>query len=243
MTMFQLAFEKTVVANFWYGIRSMDGNCPIFLGMLRSLSTARICSLRALPAPKKMPESSRDLGPGVDYLSLPTSGRRHRLGLWRADRAANFSTGDLIPKLPTRRPGAAIVCAGLLMFSMNKHFGGARCALSDIKYTDEDQCAVSRFESDLCRLAGAAIPGAGLAIATPSAPRFNLALLTYSLRRKLSRLGWGGQEDVAGSDPTPFSRVIRGCYFARGINTSDIHECGQHGWRVCSGRIGGVLVY
>jgi len=184
---FSFWFEPTIVATFNYSVRLMELPQGMF-GI--SLATYLLPTLSGLAAKKEYPEFRQTLSQALSYLAFAN--------LLAA--AIAFSLATPIVRLifehgkfgpgATKRVALSLACLapGLLMFSMNNILARAFYALNDIK----SPMRISLF--CLVLNLGFAIwlvhpyHEAGLGVANTLSATFNVLLLTYALRRKLSRL-------------------------------------------------------
>src|SRR5438876_2347625 len=181
-------FEPTIVATFSYSVRLMEFPQGMF-GL--SLATYLLPTLSSLAAEKKFPEFRQTLSQGLSYLAFANLAAA-AIALTLAEPIVRliFERGKFGPDA-TRRVALALACLapGLLMFSMNNILARAFYALNDIK----TPMKISLF--CLALNLGFAIwlvhpyREAGLGVANTLSASFNVLLLTYTLRRKLSRLG------------------------------------------------------
>ena len=185
---FSFWFEPTIVATFNYSVRLMELPQGMF-GI--SLATYLLPTLSGLAAEKKFPEFRQTLSQGLSYLSFAN--------LLAA--AIAFALAVPIVRLifehgkfsadSTLRVALALQCLapGLLMFSMNNILARAFYALSDIKTPMKISVLCLGLNLIFSVWLVQRYREAGLAIANTISALINLSLLTYSLRRKLSRLG------------------------------------------------------
>ena len=191
---FSFWFDPSIVSTFNYSVRLMELPQGMF-GI--SLATYLLPTLAGLAAEKKYPEFRETLSQGLSYLAFGN--------LLAAAISASlaipivrliFEHGKFGPDA-TARAALALMCLapGLLMFSMNNILARAFYALSDIKTPMKISifclCVNLAFAFVFLRsLSGTPVKGeAGLAIANTLSACFNVVLLVYGLRRKLSRLG------------------------------------------------------
>src|SRR5882672_4839359 len=181
-------FDSTIVATFNYAVRLMELPQGMF-GI--SLATYLLPTLSGLAAEKKYPEFRQILSQGLSYLSFAN--------LFAAAMA--FALASPIVRLifergkfdstSTHRVGLALACLapGLLMFSMNNILARAFYALNDIKTPMKISIACLVLNLGFSVWLVQLYREAGLGIANTLSACFNVFLLTYALRRKLSRLG------------------------------------------------------
>jgi putative peptidoglycan lipid II flippase len=185
---FSFWFDPHIVARFNYSVRLMELPQGMF-GI--SLATYLLPTLSSLAAEKKYPEFRQTLSQGLSYLSFAN--------LLAAAIALTLATPIVRLLFERGKFGSdatvhvalALACLapGLLMFSMNNILARAFYALGDIQ--------TPMKISVLCLVLNLAFAiwlvqryrEAGLAVANTMSATFNLVLLTYALRRKLSRLG------------------------------------------------------
>ena len=188
---FSFWFGKSIVATFNYSVRLMELPQGMF-GI--SLATYLLPTLAGLAAAKKFPEFRQTLNQGLSYLAFANLiAAAISLSLAVPIVRLLFEHGKFGPEA-TQRVALALACLapGLLMFSMNNILARAFYALQDIKTPMKISvlCLVLNlvFAFWLVR----PYREAGLAVANTLSASLNLALLTYALRRKLSRLELGG---------------------------------------------------
>jgi putative peptidoglycan lipid II flippase len=191
---FSFWFSDTIVATFNYSVRLMELPQGMF-GI--SLATYMLPALSGLAAEKKYPEFRRTLGQGLSYLAFANLlASAIALALASPIVRLLFERGKFGPDA-THHVALSLVCLapGLLMFSMNNILARAFYALDDIKTPMKVSIFCLGLNLVLAfllvkYLLGAGIGGeAGLGIANTLSATVNLGLLTYALRRKLSRLG------------------------------------------------------
>jgi putative peptidoglycan lipid II flippase len=185
---FSFWFDPSIVATFNYSVRLMELPQGMF-GI--SLATYLLPALSGLAAEKKYPEFRQTLSQGLSYLSFA-----NLLAAAIAFTLATpivrllFERGAFTPDATIRVARAlAWLAPGLLMFSMNNILARAFYALGDLK----TPVKISIF----CLALNLAFAiwliqrqrETGLALANTISACFNLALLTYALRLKLTRLG------------------------------------------------------
>ncbi|HVV00448.1 MAG TPA: lipid II flippase MurJ, partial [Verrucomicrobiae bacterium] len=185
---FSFWFDPSIVATFNYSVRLMELPQGIF-GI--SLATYLLPALAGLAAGKKYPEFRQTLSQGLNYLSFANlMAAAIAFSLAAPIVRLLFQHGKFGPDA-TARVAIALACLapGLLMFSMNNILARAFYALGDIttpmKISVGCLCLNLVFSIWLVR----PYREAGLAVANTMSATFNLLLLVYALRRKLSRLG------------------------------------------------------
>ena len=191
---FSFWFDPTIVSTFNYSVRLMELPQGMF-GI--SLATYLLPTLSGLAAAKKFPEFRQTLSQGLNYLAFGNLlAASVALSLSVPIVRLIFEHGKFGPEA-TSRTALALACLapGLLMFSMNNILARAFYALNDIKTPMKISlfclCVNLAFAFFLVKyLADAGVRGeAGLASANTISACFNVLLLAYALRRKLSRLG------------------------------------------------------
>jgi len=187
---FSFWLEPTVVSTFNYSVRLMELPQGMF-GV--SLATYLLPALSGLAAEKKIPEFRDTLRQGLGHLAFANL-LAATIALVLAEPIVRllFERGVFGPDA-THRVALALACLapGLLMFSMNNILARAFFALSDTS----TPMKISVFCLALNLLFAYQLVHqyreAGLALANTFSACFNLALLSYALRRKLSRLDLG----------------------------------------------------
>lgn len=191
---FSFWFDPTIVSTFNYSVRLMELPQGMF-GI--SLATYLLPALSGLAAEKKFPEFRQTLSQGLSYLAFGNLlAAAIALALAVPIVRLIFEHGKFGPDA-TARTALALTCLapGLLMFSMNNILARAFYALNDIKTPMKISLFCLgvnlAFAFFLVKyLADAGVRGeAGLASANTMSACFNVLLLAYALRRKLSRLG------------------------------------------------------
>ena len=184
-------FDKTITSTFDYAVRLMELPQGMF-GI--SLATFLLPTLSGLAAQKKFPEFRQTLKQGLGYLAF--------VNLFAA--SVSFVLAEPIIRLlfergvfdseATRRVSIALMCLapGLLMFSMNNILARAFFALNDIKTPMKISiaCLMLNLVFSLWLVRG--YREAGLATANTLSSIFNVWLLLFCLRKKLSSLEFGG---------------------------------------------------
>jgi len=188
---FSFWFDPTIVSTFNYSVRLMELPQGLF-GI--SLATYLLPTLSGLAAEKKYPEFRTTLRQGLGYLSFANLiAAAISLALAGPIVRLLFERGEFTAAA-TIRVARALACLapGLLLFSMTNILARAFYALNDIK----TPMRVSIF----CLLLNVAFAvwlvqpyrEAGLGVANSLSAAFNVALLFYTLRKKLSRLEMAG---------------------------------------------------
>ncbi len=190
---FSFWFEKSIVSTFNYSVRLMELPQGMF-GI--SLATYLLPALAGMAAQKKYPEFRETLRQGLEHLAFANLiAAAVALALAEPIVRLLFERGLFSPGA-THRVALALACLapGLLMFSMNNILARAFYALNDIK----TPMKISVFCLGLNLVVafwlvryfqGSMHGEVGLAIANTASACVNVTLLTYALRRKLSRLG------------------------------------------------------
>ncbi len=185
---FAFWFGKEIVATFNYSVRLMELPQGMF-GI--SLATYMLPTLAGLAAAKKFPEFRQTLSQGLSYLAFANL----------IAAAISFTLAVPIVRLlfehgkfgpgATERVALALACLapGLLMFSMNNILARAFYALKDIKTPMKISVLCLVLNLVFAFWLVQPYKAAGLGVANTLSATLNLALLTYALRRKLSRLG------------------------------------------------------
>lgn len=194
---FAFWFDPTIVVTFQYSVRLMELPQGMF-GV--SLATFLLPALAGLVAEKKFPEFRQTLSQGLSYLAFGNLlAGAIALSLAVPIVRLIFQHGKFGPDA-TERVALALACLapGLLLFSMNNILARAFYALNDIitpmKISIFCLGVNLAFAFFLVKyLSDAGVRGeAGLATANTLSAGFNVLLLLYALRRKLSRLGLTG---------------------------------------------------
>jgi putative peptidoglycan lipid II flippase len=190
---FSFWFEPSIVSTFNYAVRLMELPQGMF-GI--SLATYLLPTLAGLAAQKKYPEFRDLLRQGLGHLAFANLiAAAISLALAEPIVRLLFERGAFGPSA-TIRVAAALACLapGLLMFSMNNILARAFYALGDIRTPVKISilCLVLNLVFAfwlVTHLRQARVGGeVGLAVANTMSACINLVLLTYALRRKLSRL-------------------------------------------------------
>src|ERR1051326_7253700 len=185
---FSFWFEPTIVATFNYSVRLMELPQGMF-GI--SLATYLLPTLSGLATEKKYPEFRATLRQGLGHLSFANLiAAAVALSLAEPIVRLIFERGKFDAEA-THRVALALawLAPGLLMFSMNNILARAFYALNDIKTPMRISVFCLGLNLVFALLLVRAHREAGLAAANTASALFNLVLLLYCLRRKLSRLG------------------------------------------------------
>src|ERR1041385_3520519 len=185
---FSFWFDKTIVATFQYSVRLMELRQDMF-GI--SLAIYLLPPLSGLAAKKKYPEFRQTLSQGLGYLAFANLiAAAVALSLAEPIVRLIFERGKFDAEA-THRVALALawLAPGLLMFSMNNILARAFYALNDIKTPMRISVFCLGLNLVFALLLVRAHREAGLAAANTASALFNLVLLLYCLRRKLSRLG------------------------------------------------------
>jgi putative peptidoglycan lipid II flippase len=177
-----------MVARFNYAVRLMELPQGMF-GI--SLATYLLPTLSGLAAEKKISEFRQTLSQGLSYLSFANLlAAAISLSLAVPIVRLLFERGKFGPDA-TGHVALALACLapGLLMFSMNNILARAFYALGDIRTPMKISVACLGLNLIFAIWLVQRYKEAGLAVANTMSATFNLVLLTYALRRKLSRLG------------------------------------------------------
>jgi putative peptidoglycan lipid II flippase len=181
-------FDQSIVARFNYSVRLMELPQGMF-GI--SLATFLLPTLSGLAAEKKYPEFRQTLSQGLSYLSFANL-LAGAIALTLAVPIVRliFERGRFGSDA-TVHVALALACLapGLLMFSMNNILARAFYALGDIQTPMKISVLCLGLNLAFAIWLVQRYREAGLAVANTMSATFNLALLTYALRRKLSRLG------------------------------------------------------
>ena len=188
---FSFWFGDSIVASFNYSVRLMELPQGMF-GI--SLATYLLPTLSGLAAAKKYPEFRQTLNQGLSYLAIANLiAAAIALALAAPIVRLIFEHGKFGPDA-TQRVALALACLapGLLMFSMNNILARAFYALDDIKTPMKISivCLVLNLVFALWLVQS--YREAGLGVANTLSATFNVVLLTYALRRKLSKLELAG---------------------------------------------------
>jgi putative peptidoglycan lipid II flippase len=197
---FSFWFGDSIVASFNYSVRLMELPQGMF-GI--SLATYLLPTLSGLAAAKKYPEFRQTLNQGLSYLAFANLiAAALALALAVPIVRLIFEHGKFGPDA-TQRVALALACLapGLLMFSMNNILARAFYALDDIKTPMKISIACLVLNLVFALWLVQSYREAGLGVANTLSATFNVVLLTYALRRKLSKL------DLAGFRQTLFVLV------------------------------------
>jgi len=176
-----------IVASFQYAVRLMELPQGLF-GI--SLATYLLPTLSGLAAEKKLPEFRRELNQGCNYLVFVNLLASVLLFVLAEPIVRLIFERGNFDALSTERASIALVCLapGLVLFSLVNVMARAFYALGDTK----TPMWISVFCLTLNLLLAAMLvwryKQAGLGIANSISAAANVALLTYSLKRKLSKL-------------------------------------------------------
>ncbi|HWX18769.1 MAG TPA: murein biosynthesis integral membrane protein MurJ [Candidatus Binatia bacterium] len=184
---FSFWFGDTIVATFNYSVRLMELPQGMF-GI--SLATYLLPTLSALAAAKKYPEFRQTLNQGLSYLAFANLiAAAIALALAAPIVRLIFEHGKFGPDA-TQRVAVALACLapGLLMFSMNNIVARAFYALDDIKIPMKISLVCLVLNLGFALWLVRTYREAGLGVANTLSATFNLLLLVYALRRKLSNL-------------------------------------------------------
>jgi putative peptidoglycan lipid II flippase len=185
---FSFWFDKSIVSTFNYSVRLMELPQGMF-GI--SLATYLLPTLSGLVAEKKFPEFRQTLSQGLSYLSFANL-LAAAISLTLAVPIVRllFERGKFGPDA-TIHVALALACLapGLLMFSMNNILARAFYALGDIQTPMKISVVCLGLNLAFAIWMVQRYREAGLAVANTMSATFNLVLLTFALRKKLSRLG------------------------------------------------------
>jgi putative peptidoglycan lipid II flippase len=185
---FSFWFDPHIVARFSYSVRLMELPQGMF-GI--SLATYLLPTLSGLAAQKKYPEFRQTLSQGLSYLSFANL-LAAAISLILAVPIVRllFERGEFGPDA-TVHVALALACLapGLLMFSMNNILARAFYALGDIQTPMKISMLCLGLNLAFAIWLVQRYREAGLAVANTMSATFNLVLLVYALRRRLSRLG------------------------------------------------------
>jgi putative peptidoglycan lipid II flippase len=185
---FSFWFDQNIVARFSYSVRLMELPQGMF-GI--SLATYLLPTLSGLAAEKKFPEFRQTLSQGLSYLSFANLlAAAISLALAMPIVRLLFERGQFGSDA-TYHVALALACLapGLLMFSMNNILARAFYALGDIQTPMKISVVCLGLNLVFAVWLIQRYREAGLAVANTMSATINLALLTYALRKKLSRLG------------------------------------------------------
>lgn len=185
---FSFWYDPNIVARFNYSVRLMELPQGMF-GI--SLATYLLPTLSGLAAERKFPEFRQTLSQGLSYLSFANLlAAAISLSLAVPIVRLLFERGKFGPEA-TVHVALALACLapGLLMFSMNNILARAFYALGDIQTPMKISVVCLGLNLAFAIWLIQRYREAGLAVANTMSASLNLALLTYTLRKKLSRLG------------------------------------------------------
>ena len=185
---FSFWFDPTIVSTFNYSVRLMEFPQGMF-GI--SLATYLLPALSGLAAEKKYPEFRQVLSQGLGYLAFANlAATAIAVSLAKPIVRLIFEHGKFGPESTQRVAIAlAFLAPGLLMFSMVNILARAFYALDDIKTPMRISIACLVLNLIFAFWFVQRYREAGLGVANTLSACFNVALLTYALRRKLARLG------------------------------------------------------
>ena len=192
---FSFWFDPSIVATFNYSVRLMELPQGMF-GI--SLATYLLPALSGLAAEKKYPEFRQTLSQGLSYLSFANlMAAAIAFALATPIVRLLFERGAFGPEATIRVASAlAWLAPGLLMFSMNNILARAFYALGDLKTPVKISIFCLALNLAFAIWLVQRQRETGLALANTMSACFNLALLTYALRRKLNRLGLSAVKDT-----------------------------------------------
>ena len=185
---FSFWYDPNIVARFNYSVRLMELPQGMF-GI--SLATYLLPTLSGLAAEKKFPEFRQTLSQGLSYLSFANLiAAAISLTLATPIVRLLFERGKFGPEA-TVHVALALACLapGLLMFSMNNILARAFYALGDIQTPMKISVVCLGLNLAFAIWLIQRYREAGLAVANTMSACVNLVLLTFALRKKLSRLG------------------------------------------------------
>ena len=188
---FSFWFDPTIVPAFNNAVRLMELPQGMF-GI--SLATFLLPTLSGLAAEKKFPEFRATLKQGLSYLAFANLiAAAVSLALAEPIVRLLFERRAFTPA-DTQRVALALACLapGLLMFSMNNILARAFYALHDIKTPMKISLACLALNLGFALWFVRSYREAGLAVANTLSAGFNIALLLYTLRKKLARLDMPG---------------------------------------------------
>jgi putative peptidoglycan lipid II flippase len=192
---FSFWFGTSIVSTFNYSVRLMELPQGMF-GI--SLATYLLPTLSGLAAKKQFPEFRQTLRDGLGHLAFANLiAAAMAFALAQPIVRLLFERGAFTPSA-THRVAVALACLapGLLMFSMNNILARAFYALNDIKTPMKISvfCLLLNLVLAFWLVShsqNANVSGeVGLAVANTISASFNVALLIYTLNRKLARLEW-----------------------------------------------------
>jgi putative peptidoglycan lipid II flippase len=183
---FSFWFDTSIVSTFNYSVRLMELPQGMF-GI--SLATYLLPTLSGLAAKKKYPEFRETLRQGLGYLAFVNL-IAAAMALVLAEPIVRllFERGKFDAEA-TQRVSLALACLapGLLMFSTVNILARAFYALNDIKTPMRISLACLALNLILALWMVRRFRESGLGVANTLSAVFNVWLLLYALRRKLSR--------------------------------------------------------
>jgi putative peptidoglycan lipid II flippase len=184
---FSFWFDPTIVSTFNYSVRLMEFPQGMF-GI--SLATYLLPALSGLAAEKKHPEFRQVLSQGLGYLAFANlAATAIAVSLAHPIVRLIFEHGKFGPESTQRVAIAlAFLAPGLLMFSMVNILARAFYALDDIKTPMKISIVCLILNLMFAIWLMQRYREAGLGVANTLSACFNVAFLTYALRRKLARL-------------------------------------------------------
>ena len=185
---FSFWFDPSIVSTFNYSVRLMEFPQGMF-GI--SLATYLLPALSGIAAEKKYPEFRQVLSQGLGYLAFANlAATAIAVSLAEPIVRLIFEHGKFGPESTHRVAIAlAFLAPGLLMFSMVNILARAFYALDDIKTPMRISIACLVVNLIFAFWLVQRYREAGLGVANSLSACFNVALLTYALRRKLARIG------------------------------------------------------
>jgi putative peptidoglycan lipid II flippase len=188
---FSFWFDPTIVSTFNYSVRLMELPQGMF-GI--SLATYLLPTLSGLATEKKFPEFRQTLTQGLSHLAFANL-LASAIAFALAEPIVRliFEHGKFGPEA-THRVAVALACLapGLLMFSMTNILARAFYALDDIKTPMKISILCLGLNLLFAVWFVQRYREAGLGVANSLSACFNVSLLTYGLRRKLTHLGLAG---------------------------------------------------
>jgi putative peptidoglycan lipid II flippase len=188
---FSFWFDPTIVSTFNYSVRLMELPQGMF-GI--SLATYLLPTLSGLAVEKKFPEFRQTLAQGLSHLAFANL-LASAIAVSLAEPIVRliFEHGKFGPEA-TQRVAVALACLapGLLLFSMTNILARAFYALNDIKTPMKISILCLALNLLFALWLVQRYREAGLGIANSLSACFNVALLTYGLRRKLAHVGLAG---------------------------------------------------
>ena len=188
---FSFWFDPTIVSTFNYSVRLMELPQGMF-GI--SLATYLLPTLSGLAAEKKYPEFRATLRQGLGYLSFANLiAAAIALALAEPIVRLLFERGEFTAAA-TIRVARALACLapGLLLFSTTNILARAFYALNDIKTPMKVSIFCLGLNVAFALWLVQPYREAGLGVGNSLSAAFNVALLFYTLRKKLSRLEMAG---------------------------------------------------